>query len=683
MPGANRWIRPWLTTERRQPPSGAAIGPQGRGCHRGVDVVLKALMKRGRRAGRGPGPWRRLVAVLGGVCLLAPWPSAADVQRPLPLRTDLAAVRDMEIEVVRGQTVVIMLSATVPTTQTPTFILRSQPGAGRLGDLERVPGEPLQARISYTVPADSTATEDRFTFAARLGGGPMSAAAEVRIRIRDPMPVLDGGSLVMEQVPVGHEQIGSLTLVNRGDGPWRGVLRLPAPWRGPEGQVEVPPGSQVEVPVWFAPPDLETYRHEFLLQEDRPDSKVLLVGRGVPSFSLNPGRRLVLGLDQASGERRGRLVVQGRADMSLKLASDAAARLGLPDQLQLVADEPVELMLRLASDDMAVLATRIEAASDFMTASVEVVADPVPGRLRIEPLPEDRVVELGELRAGRQATFSLGLVNEGGTGLRLRFEAERPAFVVEPAGTVELAPGDRLQLTAGIRPTTPGSIERRISIDTGAGIESVLVRADVDAPDTEPADVVVPRMGSGPVTWDDLMAAGEGGRALGDWATAAMADGVRLSPVEMDEALPRVETVAAVASGRRWVELNWLEPEQPGANGGAGFDYVIELSRVMPHPESGLPGHFWVPVADVDVQWRPASEGGVVKARLVNQPQGSPVVARVAVLGADGSMGPVSPPAGAVTRGAWRFPWRTAGHVLLLVTGGTLGYVVWRQRQAR
>lgn len=649
-------------------------------------------MNRGWRPGRDPGPWRRGQGLLVGpwwwltvklvlLGLLAPWPAAADTRRPLPLRTDLAAVRNMQVDVVRGQTVDIILSATVPTTQTPRFFLRSEPEFGRLGELQRVPGQPLQARVSYTVPADSTAIEDRFTFAARIGDGPMSAPAEVLIRIRDPMPVLEGGSLVMERVPVGHEQIGSLTLRNHGDGPWRGLIRPPAPWRGPAEPVEIPPGQQVEVPLWFAPPELEPYRHEFLLQDDRPDSRVLLVGRGVPSFSLNPGRRLALSFDQDSQERSGRLLIEGRADMTVRLQSDAAKRLGLPETLDLAAGEPAELALRLSSDDLAALATSIEVASDFMSTSVEVAADAVPGRLQFDDLPEDRVVELGELRAGHQASFTLGMTNVGGAGLRLRFTAERPAFVLEPSGSVELAPGERLEMTAGIRPTTPGTMERRVSIDTGAGVEPVLIRVEVDAPDTEPADVVVPRMGAH-VTWEELMAAGgDGANALSGWATAAMADGVRLHQVDVDDSLPRVGTVAAVAAGRRWVEFNWRAPDDDDANGGSDLEYVIEMSRVMPHPDSGVPGHFWIQAAESNIQWLSSEAPGVVRARLVNHMPASPVVARVAVRGRDGALGPVSPPAAALTRAPRRFPWRGLGHVVLFTAAGVLGYIVWRGRR--
>ena len=657
-----------------------------------------------RGQGRVPAPiarrsrlwWWLVLAVLWQPLLDNDNPSApgwtgiatAEPRRPQPFRTDLASVRDMEVEVVRGQSVDIILSATVPTTQTPDFFLRSQPEIGSLGELERVPGQPLRARVRYTVPAGSSGSSDQFTFAARLPGGPMSASAAVRIRIIEPQPLMDGESLVMENVPLGQAQTGMLVVTNRGDGPWRGVVRLPEPWSAPTELIEVQPGQRMEVPIRFRPTDLEIHRHEFFWQPERPDEGVLLVGRGVPEFSLRPGRHLSLVLDPETGARSGRLRIDSLMPVTVRLSSSDAGRIGLPDELQLSDDQPVEVPLTLAADDLAALTTTITVASEFTNQSLEVVADAIPGRLQLGSLPEHRVLDLGTMKTGEETSRTLTLRNIGGAGLRLRIEAERPAFVSQPVGSSELAAGRELDLVVGLRPTSPGPTEPRISIDTGAGVETFTLLADVHAPDTDPAEVVVPRMGGGTATWQDILTARQGGKASQRWAISALVEGVRLESPKINEYLPQITALRATAVGRTWVDLQWPVPSYNShedgdrQQGNSDLDYMIEIGRVMPHPTSGEAGHFWLPVSDRDFKWKTSRDRQTVVARLRNLPRQSPVTVRVAVRDDDGAVGPVSPTARAITGGNRPLPWRGLGFILLFITAAVLGFLVWRQRRS-
>lgn len=607
-------------------------------------------------------------------------PSAtADPRRPV-FRSDLASVRDTEFEVVRGQSIEVILTATVPTTQTPEFFLRSQPQSGTVTAPEPVEGEPLKARVRYSIGADTTAVTDQFSFAARLPGGPMSAAATVRIRILEPRAVLQAEPLVLENIPVGQTATGMLSVTNSGNAPWRGVLQLPEPWRAPAGPIEIPHGERVDIPVTFQPTAIETFRHEFLWQSEHAGSNVLLVGRGVAAFTLRPDRRLVLAQDPASGRRSGVLRIESPAPVTIRLESDEAERFGLPETISPNGTEPVEIPLVLDANDLAPLATTVVAASEFMSVTLAVEADAIRGQLEIQELPGEGVIDLGRMRNGDEATRTLVLLNKGGAGLRLRFEAESPAFVSAPAGSVELGPGETIDLVIGLRPNRIGPMQKRISIDTGAGVRSFALLAEVEPREVEASAVVVPRMGGGgEVSWADVIASGEEDEALRYWAAAAVAEGVRLEALEIDRSLPEIASLEIKAVGRRSLDLQW--PTAASGAGRAAQGYMVEIARVMPHPETGEPGYFWLTVPERHFKWKTSRDGRMVDGRVSGLPPLGPVTARIAVRSPAGTVGPASPTVRAITKSSRRIPWGTLGFSLLLVIGASLGFLVWRQRR--
>ncbi|MFV1995187.1 MAG: hypothetical protein ACC661_07105, partial [Verrucomicrobiales bacterium] len=260
-----------------------------------------------------------------GLVLAVGSASLADIQRPTATG-NVPNAQPVTVRVIRGESVEISLQAATSSTKRVEFMLRSMPGHGVLGEIVIDPEKGDLASIVYTASVEKGVTEDLFTFAARHGGGRVSAAAEVRIEILEPVPLLD---LPVEvdfgPVFLGDTGAALLVITNRGTGDYVRDLILPKPFFGPK-RVVVPKGETVEVPLGFKPAAEKGFRHPLQLISEA-QGVVFLDGSGKEPFTVDAG----LGEISIDRETLDRIVVveivNGRSEeQTFRLSGDPRLR---------------------------------------------------------------------------------------------------------------------------------------------------------------------------------------------------------------------------------------------------------------------------------------------------------------------------------------------------------------------
>jgi hypothetical protein len=140
----------------------------------------------------------------------------------------LPEANPIEINVPRGPTVGIPLSAYSITAPILHYRIKRPAEAGRLGALRMV--SPTTAVVNYTPPAGAGPAEDTFSYQVQSEAG-FSAPAEVHIHITDKDPLLSvPNHLDFGQVPEGSIGRQQLVIQNVGGGIADGDVQVPSPW---------------------------------------------------------------------------------------------------------------------------------------------------------------------------------------------------------------------------------------------------------------------------------------------------------------------------------------------------------------------------------------------------------------------------------------------------------------------
>lgn len=250
-----------------------ACAQSGEHSHCGGDSLLheEALSGWAWRAQR----LLRLAALVG----LLPFAGAAFAESPLPPPPSPVPVA---ITVERGGQVVIRLKAGGRTPGPVRFLLRSPPMHGRLGEIRQA-GR-AEAEVVYHHGGGGEQS-DSFRFAAQAADSPVSAAAEVRIMVKDPPARLEAGRpLDFGELAPGESRTLEARWKNAGGTAARLVVKAPAPFHV-EVEPEAAPGQVARLPVTFAPMAEGQFSAE-LVPEGHPAARVRVVGRCRKPFSL-------------------------------------------------------------------------------------------------------------------------------------------------------------------------------------------------------------------------------------------------------------------------------------------------------------------------------------------------------------------------------------------------------------
>ncbi|MEI6537366.1 MAG: hypothetical protein WCN98_18630, partial [Verrucomicrobiaceae bacterium] len=260
--------------------------------------------------------WKRMLPVITVFMLLCP--ADADVKKKGDEKKKAEAyapeVRDVSASFVAGQSVDIELSASVGTLKQVEFIIRQAPQNGTLSAVRPHPRDTNKGIVTYTHRDRSAPLTDRFTFAGRVDGGPLSTPGTVTLTGRGfdaKLEILE--VTVADRVFTGGESTIKITLKNSGSAPFSKDMSWEAPWRGPP-HIELNAGEKADFIVVFKPAKTGVFRSNLELQPGVETSKLLLYGECVRALTVSPGR-LQLNFNSQTGAREGTLSLSnGRSE---------------------------------------------------------------------------------------------------------------------------------------------------------------------------------------------------------------------------------------------------------------------------------------------------------------------------------------------------------------------------------
>jgi hypothetical protein len=415
---------------------------------------------------------------------------------PTPPREDrIPVVEPKRLKILRGESIEITLDtvADAPSRRV-RFVVRDEPTAGFLSDLEE-PGEDLSAaKVIYSSDPSSTASVDQFTFAAQYPAGRVSAPVAVILDIVQPAAVIRAvATIEFGRTVLGMESVRTIVLSNTGTAAYELAPELEAPWSwdAPEGSAPlvILPGASAPATFRYRPTALGGSVHRLPLPTGSPDKPgVLFSGEGVIPFTVDK-ESLELEFDPKGRHRFGKLTVTNPGQEGTNLLLHLPGRLQSPIGTRLWLDkgERRDLSFTLPAQDSASLQGILGLEVAGYHREVSVSAKATPGHLELPNLPPDRSINFAELHPGESTTAQLTVRNSGGQPLLVKLSPPPSPFTISglpPAG-LALAPGATTELTLGFSPTAPRSWKEPMVLSTSDQELSLTLRGQaVPVPST-------------------------------------------------------------------------------------------------------------------------------------------------------------------------------------------------------
>lgn len=626
------------------------------------------------------------------------------------------------VEALKGHEVSFEIRAETKTpAATVEFLVRTFPSAGRIISLVSKPGDRSKAIVTYWADPESSATSDAFSFAVRYRGGRYSAEMRYDIDLVDLKAEIQVPSETdFGEVTVGAESVREIAVRNLGSGSMERQIFLAPPWHlvdPPDGKLSIGPRGGRVVKIAFRP-DLVGETSYFLSLSRSKSGTTKLVGTGAEAFRLE-SETVELALDEASGERRGEIVLENPGAKAVLLEARASTRLqaSLLEGYVLPPGQRTTVALKLAASDTAPLDGTVEF---FMKSGyarpVRVIAPVVPGRLEVS-VPGSLTSELinfGMIEAGRSLERGIVVTNRGGVAVPVEFHLPAP-FQLLTKPSPQLAPLSAMNLSIGLLPaasqrglvdvtmqvsgldhTVPLRLLANVVAPAGAtgGAKAGTAAPNLpskgfriggagrgEAAEAE-ADAAAAAGFDGLPLDPSIAQAGAGGLAPGEGASGANEadsppDGLVLEALsvvgrEVDPSLRKPEDLSVLEAKKGSLTLGWTAPRGDGP-----ADYEVEIRGLHVDEEKGALRPLWIPYPAVEVE----RIDRLVKAEVLNLSPGHQYEFRVFLTTKDGRSSPPSEPFVAATSLPMDWTYIYLGLGLLFLAG--LGYGGWRIYLAR
>lgn len=506
-----------------------------------------------------------------------------------------------EVSTFAGRPVAIALTAGGRIVEPLDFVIRRPPQRGQLGEIRRTGRN--TAAVVYTPDENAGVGGDSFTFAVQSFDSPVSAAARIRIAVREepPVPVcpreIDFGTVYL-----GQRSVLPLVLRNDGGGFFSGSIKVAAPWSVEgAGGYRIAGGAKAVVPLAFAPSEERDFTANIAVGAD-PRAAVVLRGRGLAPVTW-PSQGITVG----PAERKAQ-------EISLELTNRSPEPRTVVIEWPDFVRAPREIMIPAGGNETVRAAVSPDPAFSF-NGTVELRSGGFSGRLplRVCPVPpvleivSGRELDLGAVKSGRSAHGRFTVKNVGGADARLRVTTARELNISPDPASLILSPGREqafeVQLEAGNGAGYSGTIS--IAADSGS-VAEILVKASF-------AEKVPASKADGPAL--------------------PVARYLQTAPVPPSDAdapagsIPPVEAVSLLHSGPHAIEVAWKETSPDIA------DYRIERRKILPGETRSLRFE-WVPWPEVRVQIR----DGVAFARFERMPADEAWTFRITALDAAGKL---------------------------------------------
>ncbi len=591
-------------------------------------------------------------------------------------------VRDLSVRFVEGQSVDIELDAAVGSVKQPDFIIRQQPANGTLTNLRPHQKESNKAIITYTHKGVDIPLMDRFTYACRIDGGPMSAPAVVTLSGQRMAPKLNLlNTPNFSKIFVGGESSAKIILKNEGTAPYFMNIAWPDGWVGP-ASIDVPMGKTIDIQIIFRPKRVGEFRFEAELQKGVASSKLILFGDCLRPLTVSPSN-ITLTLDTKTGMRTGSFsLINGRPE-TVVVTLKMPARLSGIAEMEIPAQGKVDVAVSLGAQDVEIYAGEIGVVTGTTEEKIGVQAAPKPAELRLVT-PENGVLDFSMIDQRKKVEREVILLNAGGEAMVVQLECQQP-FSIEASGhALRIEPLQQRSVKVTLKSETSGKLDQQLKVIGGTSTLSVRMLAEVKEAKgtTEPRPIpmrtgetvvaplapVIPAPGN---TNDDVTAAGRTAMQSAFLAYLQM-EGLPIPKQFINPYLERVASLALTERTSSSLTLAWKKPDIAPAG------WILETSSQIYSPAHGVFIKAWNRVNN----WKPVegSEVNKIAVRLHSLNPTTQYEIRVMGVDREGKVSEPSPQALFSTAQAFRIPsW--ISRIFLLGALGLVIYVLYRVRR--
>jgi hypothetical protein len=409
----------------------------------------------------------------------------------------------MRIQVVRGETVRITLSAETKLPNSPVeYLVRDFPSLGILGELLPAPEDRGKATIVYQAASQSQGETDVFSFSARYPGGYYSAPVQVIIELSDPAPQIetpnsvDFGSLVL-----GDEATRKILVKNSGNIEFRKHIELPPPFELIEpanGILFIPPGRGTMLKIKFHPEKMGAFKQSYAFH-NQPG--LTFMGTATAPFIANT-QKLTLQWNQEALNREGEIEIKNLAGESVSI------RIRKPFRVQCLSDNPLAIaagktaLVRLAlpKEDVQSFEGSLAIVSENHTLTIPIGAKPTPPLISIDlPAPTLKRIDFGAANPGGTVSRTFLVKNNGGTGSVVRLGVLPPFRIARTQNNGQAAPftiGPESSAALTVDFTAPakqfGLYSDTLEINSDGGTFSIPLTALVNNPNPMAGQTPVP-----------------------------------------------------------------------------------------------------------------------------------------------------------------------------------------------
>ncbi len=599
--------------------------------------------------------WKKIFSVILGFVLLCPVHADVKNKGDEKKKDEVYApeVRDVSANFVAGQSVDIELTASIGTLKQVEFIIRQAPQNGTLSAVRPHPRDTNKGIVTYTHRDRSAPLADRFTFAGRVDGGPMSAPGTVTLTGRgfeSKLEILE--MKVADKVFPNGESATKVTIKNSGDAPFARNMTWESPWRGPP-HIELKAGEKADYIIVFKPAQIGIFRSTLEIQPGRESSKLLLYGECVRALTVSPGR-LQLSLNTQMGAREGTLfLVNGRSD-PLHVEVRTPQRLEGGGTFDVPGAGKSTVTLRLPATDVNAFRGDVIVSTIEGAETITAEADAKAQELRITA-PSNGVLDLGSIETGFTARGEIQLRNSGGMPGIVEAQAFPPLVVIPAHQTLRVEPGATVTFTVSFKGELTGPFQSEVRIAGAGSVLRVPVSVSVNPSKSSPKTVTEPASTGTTSTKIPVQPTPESNtnpmEALTPFQQMAMgylrANGLPLSKGKINPYLERVKDVRVLDRTSSSITLAWKKPDILPAK------WEVEASSVAFVPESKSSIKMWKSLKT----WEPVqTEPDKVSIRLHTLAEASQIEIRIMGVDRDGKVSEPSLPLPLATLSAWSIP---------------------------
>jgi hypothetical protein len=457
----------------------------------------------------------------------------------------------------------IEISAAVATLRQVEFVVRTPPQFGTLSAIKPHPRETNKGIVIYTHRGVEAPLTDRFTFACRVDGGPMSAPATVTLTGKKFEPILVVEDIQsLDRVFPGGEGALRFNVRNAGPAPFEGDFAWAPPWSGPP-HITLKPAEKASFAAIFKPDKPGVSRSEMILQPGVESSKLPLFGECVRSVTVVPGE-LTLTLNPQSGAREGVLLLSNARNEPVSVKLRVPERIeGAAASLEIPARGRTRLSLGLAAGDVTSFHGELIVDTPDGSEKITLQAMAKPADLRVS-FPTVGSVSLGDVSVGGLGRGEFRVRNVGGAAAVVQAQALTP-FSVEPSNeAVRISPGAEATFVVTGRGEQMGHADGEIILLGGLSELKVPVAMEVMA-----ATPMVKREPTAPRTAPKGAEKPTVPQGLAEAKMAATRSGLRAylaalgPPIPADRLNPYLEQVAELQVKERHddrIVISWKKP---------------------------------------------------------------------------------------------------------------------------